>query len=277
MREISKVKMMIQSYIPSLTKSEKKIAAYILEKYTEVMYLSVTELAESAGVGETTVFRLCKKLGFKGYPELKLVIAQDNVDLQEKNQDPTDVHYSEGIKNNIINKISECYELLEQEELDEAIRLLSQANRICFFGMGSSGISAETAQERFIRMGIPTDIALQGHRQSMMASILSHEDVIVAFSISGTTKDVVDALEIAKSNHIKIIVVTSYLKSPITQYADVLLMTAGKENLIEGGTLASSISQLFIVDVLVTGIALLDSDKTFRMREKTGRALLEKI
>lgn len=278
MKHISKMKTQIQSYYPSFTRTEKKIAQYILDNYTDIMYLSVTELADLAGVGETTVFRFCKKMGFKGYPEFKLIIAQDIVNFEEENDDNNDTyHFAEIIKNNIVNKISECYTSLDIANLNDAINYIYEAKRIFFFGTGSSGISATTAQERFMRVGITTDVALDSHRQSMVASILSKQDVIVALSLSGNTKDIIDAIEIAKENGVKIIVVTSYIRSHITKYADIVLQTAGKEHLMEGGTLVSSISQLYIVDLLVTGVSLLNKENAQYMREKTGRSILGKL
>jgi len=83
MAQISKIRSKVESYYPALTKSEKKVADYILANFEDIMYLSVTELAELASVGETTIFRFCKKLDFKGYPEFKLLIAQDIVNLEK--------------------------------------------------------------------------------------------------------------------------------------------------------------------------------------------------
>lgn len=278
MEQTSRFKTKLKSCYPSFTKSEKKIAQYILDNYKDIMYLSVTELAELAKVSETTVFRFCRNMGFKGYPEFKLVIAQDIVNFEEKSNENNNAnHFAEIIKNNIIDNINQCYTSLNIDNLNKAIKYIYEAERVFFFGMGSSGISAKTAQERFVRIGITTFIALDSHRQHMVASILSKNDVIIAFSLSGNTSDIINAIEIAKKNGVKIIVVTSYIRSPITKYADIVLQTTGKEHLMEGGTLASSISQLYIVDLLVTGVSLIDKEKAQEMREKTGRSILGKL
>lgn len=276
MIQISKIRSKVESYYPALTKSEKKVADYILANFKDIMYLSVTELAELAAVGETTIFRFCKKLGFKGYPEFKLLIAQDIVSL-EKVDESKSSSFTSIIKDNIIAEVNECYQTLDEEVLGDAIEMLYKSERVFFFGIGSSGITAKTAVERFMRIGFLSDIATDAHRMNMVSSVLSSKDTIVAFSLSGATTDVLESLVIAKENGVNVIVATSYVKSPLTKVADVVLQTSGKANLIEGGSLVNSISQLFIVDLLVTGITLLDKDQTQLMREKTGRSILDKI
>ncbi len=278
MAHVSTIKSVIQSHYPSLSKSEKKIADYILENFSEIMYLSVTELGEKSGVGETSVFRFCKHIGLKGYHEFKLLVAQDVVKIENADKSTDDLkHYAEVIKDNIFEKITESLNFLDLKQLDLALSYLAKCKRICFMGLGSSGISAQIAKERFMRLGIIAEAAIDAHRQNTIASIFNCEDVIVAFSISGDTKDLMEALEMAHNNGVKIIVVTSYMKSAMTRYADVVLITSGKEHFMEGGTLASSISQLYIVDILVTGFYLLDVEKSQIMREKTGRAILSKL
>ena len=277
MQSTSNIRLLLESYYPSLTNAEKKIADYIMENYENVMYLSLTDLAELSGVGDTSVFRFCKQIGLKGYPELKLLLAQDLVARKESLKDISSLHFADQIRQNIIQKINECHEVLDVPELDKAIDLIKNADRIIFFGIGSSGITALTAKERFLRIGIVSDVAIEGHHQNMIASILNKQDVVVAFSLSGTTKDVLDAVQIAKQNEVPVIVLTSYLRSPLANLADIVVKTAGKEHLMEGGTLTSSISQLYMVDLLVTGVALTDKETSNAMRERIGRSIWDKM
>lgn len=277
MQAMSNIRLLLESYYPSLTNAEKKIADYILDNYETVMYLSLTDLAELSGVGDTSVFRFCKQIGLKGYPELKLLLAQDTVAHKDNSKEDTSSHFSDQIRQNIIQKINECYEVLDIPELEKAVQLLKNAKRIFFFGIGSSGITALTAKERFLRIGILSDVAIEGHHQNMIASILNQNDVLVAFSLSGNTKDVLDAVQIAKNNGVPTIVLTSYLRSPLTELADIVIKTAGKEHLMEGGTLTSSISQLYMVDLLVTGVALSDKETSHSMRERIARSIYDKM
>ena len=69
----------IQSKIKLLTGSEKKVADYVLENYMEVLDYTVTELAEKAKVSDATVVRFCRSVGYKGYQDLKINLAQDAI------------------------------------------------------------------------------------------------------------------------------------------------------------------------------------------------------
>lgn len=71
--------LMISSIYQSLSKAEQKVAGTVTNNAETTTYPSITDLAESSGVGETTVIRFCRKLGFHGFQEFKLAIAQDLV------------------------------------------------------------------------------------------------------------------------------------------------------------------------------------------------------
>jgi len=79
MQEMGKTLLSIRSHFNGLTKTEQKVALYILENAQDLIYDSVTELAEKADVGETTVLRFCRKMKFQGFQDFKLSLAQDLV------------------------------------------------------------------------------------------------------------------------------------------------------------------------------------------------------
>ena len=65
--EVGDTLLVIRSHLSALTKTETIVAEYVLDHAKDVIYLSVTELAERADVGETTVLRFFRKLGFYGF------------------------------------------------------------------------------------------------------------------------------------------------------------------------------------------------------------------
>ncbi|MDH4268670.1 MAG: MurR/RpiR family transcriptional regulator, partial [Deltaproteobacteria bacterium] len=69
----------IQGYLEDLRNSEKKVAQYVLTRPAKVIYQSISELAENAGTSEPTVIRFCRALGFSGFQDLKIQLAQDLV------------------------------------------------------------------------------------------------------------------------------------------------------------------------------------------------------
>ncbi|MFC4025099.1 MurR/RpiR family transcriptional regulator [Oceanobacillus longus] len=267
----------INSYYPSLTNSEQKVATFVQENLDQVIYYSVTDLADEAGVGETTVLRFCRKIGLKGYQEFKLTIAQ-NLSEGEKDKDNSDAaNFVQSISGNTIKAIENTASMIIEKDLEAAIDLLNNARTINFFGVGTSGITALDAKSRLLRIGKSSEAITDSHLQAMSAATLTEDDVVVGLSISGSTRDSLESIEIAKKAGAKIIAITYYSRSPITQFADIVLLGGAKESPLEGGSLTAKISQLFVVDLLCTGLALQTKDKALEMKQKTAKAVVNKI
>src|SRR5699024_563463 len=212
-----------------------------------------------------------------GYQEFRLNIAKNLSESESHYEDSKSNSLIETISRNTINGLEETASMIDENDLKQAINLLNQAKSIHFFGVGTSGITALDAKTRFLRIGKQTDVIIDSHLQAMSASTLSKGDVVVALSISGSTRDTLESLEIAKKNGAEIIAITYYTRSPITQFADIVLTGGTKESPLEGGSLIAKISQLFVVDLLCTGLALLDKEESLTMKEKTAKAVVNKI
>ena len=133
----------IQSKMKVLTGSEKKVAEYVLKNYMRVLDFTVTELAEKAGVSDATVVRFCRSVGYKGYQDMKINLAQDaivpykhlNNSLEERDtpeQIVTKVLRSE------IETLEETIHILDMDELEQAAKAIKNADKVVFFGSGGS-------------------------------------------------------------------------------------------------------------------------------------------
>ncbi|HYK74511.1 MAG TPA: MurR/RpiR family transcriptional regulator [Pseudoneobacillus sp.] len=273
---------MIKSVYQSLSKAEQKVADFVLKNADETIYSSVTLLAEKAGVGETSVIRFCRKLGCRGFQDFKLSIAQDLVNPTEqvngeiKEDDSIETICSKITSHNI-SALNNTTSLLSKHELMKATNTFEMAKKIYFFGIGSSGITANDAKYRFMRLGFNADSATDSHIIAMNASLVSKEDVVVGISSSGSTKDLVEGIKIAKKNGAHIIALTNHAKSPITLYADTILLSASKETPFQGGAFASKIAQIHVLDLLSTLIALNQKDRTYSAIERTAKAVVDKL
>lgn len=277
MVQYNKLRSHIESVFPQLTKSEKKVAEYALNFSSDILDNSLQDLSKKLQVSESTVLRFCKKIGFPGFPSFKVAFAQNLAYAQsnyDKKQEESD--YAEVIKNNVVERIENTYTLINHDSIDKAISLISSARHVLSIGVGGSGIAAMTCKERFTRIGKITDCATDAHRQSILVSVLDHRDVLIVFSVSGNIRDIITSTEIARKNNVNIIVVTSYIKSEVSKFADVILQTAAKKRFIEGGTLVATISQLYVVELLVTGVALLDYANSHELHIKTVLSLMDK-
>lgn len=268
----------INTYYPSMTKSEQKVARCVLEHPDNLIYLSVTELADVAGTGETTVMRFCRKIGFKGYQDFKLVLAQG---LPKRQSQPDngqgDHNIADQLYASIVGVLQSTLGMLDHKLLKQAVQCLDQARHVQFFGVGSSGITALDAKNRFLRIGRRVEANSDSHIQSMMAVTMGEGDVAFGISVSGSTLDTNNMLMKAKQNGAKVIAMTNYAKSPIASIADIVLLTAGKESPLEGGSIGAKISQLFIIDLLCQGLEGMHVEESKKMKEWTARAVIDRI
>lgn len=144
------------------------------------------------------------------------------------------------------------------------------------YGVGSSGIAAVELQNRLLRFGKLSNAFTDSHFQIMNASITNSRDLIIAISLSGATQDLIDSLVIAKKNKVKIISITNHILSPVAKLSDNVLLTAGRETLLDGGSLIGKISQLYIIDILCTGYALKNKELTMKMKQNMAKSILFK-
>lgn len=265
----------INSYLEQLKPAEKRVAQYIIDNHEEVIHLSITKLARAADVSEATVVKFCQHIGYSGYQELKIMLAQ--VEKKGEKERIYGEIEADDQTDEIINKIFQIYEhtmnstkkLLLQSNIEKAIQLLIESNRIYFFGFGASGIVAEDSELKFKRINYAAEALIDNHRQKTMASLLSKDDLVVAISDSGRTKELMESLKVAKNANANILAITSNMGSPITEIADLVLLTSSKETPFRGSALASRMAQLAVIDVLFLGAATSQYEKTTEALNKT--------
>ncbi|HHY99019.1 MAG TPA: MurR/RpiR family transcriptional regulator [Firmicutes bacterium] len=273
----------IKSAYSSLSPAEQKVASYVVDHLPEIIYQSITELADICEVGESTVIRFCRSIGFKGYHEFKLVASRDISSLGDAGPQgditPEDSLLTMVQKTTRANMevISQTAELLSIDELRKAVDAIVRARRVHFYGVGASGFTAEDAKYKFLRIGILCDAYNDSHLQAMAAATLEHGDVAVGFSQTGSTIDVIHSLEVAKKRGATIICITSAAKSPITRVSDIRLITATREAPLQSGNLKSKIAQLHVMDILFIGVMMANHERAVSTVKATAEAVSDKL
>lgn len=268
----------IRGTYPALRPAEKRVAQVILSDPREAVHYSITQLAEKAEVSDATVVKFCKRLGYKGYQEFKIMLAQDvavkphliHGEVEPGNDVQT---IKEKIFQANISALQETAQVLETEALERAVQALANAGEIHFYGVGASGIVALDAEQKFSRIGLRTSAFLDTHLQIARAVHLREGDVAVCLSFSGETVEIVEALRAAKQAGALTIAITSFSGSTLAREADVLLLTSTQQNLFRSGAIASRLTQLSTIDVLFIAVALVDHERAQEAIEKT-RAIL---
>jgi len=150
----------IQAALPGLSKSDNKIAQVVLADPEAATHASIALLAQQANVSEPSVNRFCKRLGATGYPDFKIWLARSlvaGVRYISQVVDPQDTvaTYPGKLVDNTVNALLLARENLPLDILEEAVTHLDAANRIYFFGMGTSAAVAQDAEHKFFRFQTP--------------------------------------------------------------------------------------------------------------------------
>ncbi|MCE5285962.1 MAG: MurR/RpiR family transcriptional regulator [Pelosinus sp.] len=251
----------LRSMYADLTKAEQKIADYILENATDVIHMTISELAEASSSADATIFRLSRKLGFPGFQGLKIALAGDIFSPMEsvyREVDPNDsvADFPVKVFNNITEGLQDTLKILDCNELEKAIEALSKTKRLSIYGSGGSAVIAADIEHRFMRFAIPVRAYADPHMQLTSAALLGAGDTVIAVSHSGANIDVLNAVELAKKSPATIIAITSYMKSPLSLAADISLHGMAREIRYRSEAMASRLIHLAIVDLLYTGIML---------------------
>lgn len=264
----------IRGSYTTLSKKEQRIADYILKQPERIIHHTINQVADDLDVAESTVFRFCQRVGFKGYQALKIALASDIVaplqDIHEDiTQDDTPLQIAEKIFATNVKTIESTRQILDASSLDQSVALLLSARRIEFFGSGGSAVIALDAYHKFVRSGLLVTANLESHMQLMSASQLTTDDVAVLISHSGASKETLDVAHVCRDRGVPIIAITNYAKSPLSKLADVALYTVSQETEFRSEALASRIAELSLIDALFTVVMM--------QRGEEGRASLQKM
>ncbi|MFT4046339.1 MAG: SIS domain-containing protein [Solimonas sp.] len=263
-----------------LRKSERAVADFVLARANEVLTLSIAELAERAGVSQPTVARFAAALGFTGYREFKLRLAQSlasGVPFVHQDVGPDDALEAVGPKvfDRAIGGLLDVRNHLDGAQLARAVHLLAKAKRIDFHGIGNSGIVALDGQHKFFRYGMPTQSYIDTHTMLMAATVLGRGDVVVAISATGRTTDMLAAAEIARESGAGVIAITAS-GSPLARLATVALAADVPEDPDLYTPMISRLAHLAIVDVLAVGVALELGPALVKRLERSKQSLRDK-
>jgi len=265
----------------SLTKSELKLAEYIISNPSEVIHMTITELAEITGTAEATISRFCKKLGFPRFQSFKIELASDLYEpfesvYNEVNPDDSIDIIASKVFQNITEALHDTLKIVNAESLDRAITAILAARRIEVYGTGGSAPIAIDVEHRFSRFGIPVRAYADQDMQAISASLLSPGDVVIAISHTGSNQSVLESVKIAKENGATIISITSHIKSPLSQISDIILNGVAKEINYRSEAMSSRLIHLAFIDVLYVGAMLRQPDRITRNMQKIRQCIAKR-
>lgn len=268
--------LLIKNLYSTLTPAEKKIADYILLNKDKVLNMTVAELAAATGVAGSAVIRLCKTLGFSGFSQLKISLAQESmgeydvlIPAVKKGDSMSQVFHK--VFNSSIKTLQDTLKMVDVRAVTKAVNMIKDSKRIEFYGVGTSSTIAMDAYYRLMRIGYPAYFATDSHILRISSSNLDCDCTSVGISHCGRTKDTVEALKLAKENGAKTIAITSYKNSPICDYADVSLVVYSDEIRYPIEAVSSRIAHIAILDSLCVALSLENYDRTLKNVDKMNK------
>lgn len=258
----------IREFEESYTSTEKLIAKYILEHGNEILNYSAQTLGEKTNTSAAAIIRFSKKIGFKGFSDLKMNLAQSHSNEQHgldvdiifnENDDMTSL-VDKGCRLNM-NTVLKTYQLINISDLEKAINLLCEASTIYLFGVGGSSVITNDIEQKLIRIGKKVIYNNDLHIQMTFTQSMTKDDVALIISYSGTTTGLVDISKILVEKNIPYISITQINQNFLSKNSTVALRVPSEEKELRIGAVSSRISSFVITDLLYYGVFKKNFDK----------------
>ena len=200
MPSVDKTKNRIREAYENLTKSEQQVADYFLEN-TAISDFSSKHISLLLYVSEATLSRFAKKCGYKGYREFVYMYELDFKDYFTEKEEKEISDITRSVRKNYKDIMVQAFDLIDEDQMRRIASKLSNTEyTVPVYGMGSSGYVAREFQLRFMRLGLDVIAITDSQMIAMNASLVKRGSLVLAFSISGTTKVVIDGIKKAKQN-----------------------------------------------------------------------------
>ncbi len=250
-KEVFKEK--IEFLYDTLSKSEKEIANLLLNDLEHLEAYSIMDIAQQTGVSKPTIVRLFQRIGYTGFREFRReLLSSSDFKASSENTisetDETQAIMSRLIEENI--KIMTSVSALITPEYDRAIEALSASSRVTIIGNGDAIIPCKMLGIKLMRMGISCFESEDSALQMLAASNAKSGDVVIAFSYSGRSKSVVEAVKKAYEQGATTIGITGSAKSPLLKYCSIVINTSPLDDSTDGDKISSRVGETLIVETL---------------------------
>ena len=236
--------------------AEKKIAKFILNNPKKVVDMTVSELAEISDVSIASVSRFCRKVGLKGFAQLKISLAQELVESHKSGEISNDIsvdNIPQSLQNILANKITELKQtvnLINTDEFREILEGIRDASRVQVIAVGNTIPVAIDAAFKFNELGIPTTAGTIWETQLSYSFTLGKGDVLIAISNSGESDKVLEAVKIANKNGAMTIGITNSPHSAIGEEVQYHITTATREKLFLDEFCFSRVSASTVIEII---------------------------
>lgn len=254
-----------------LTSVEKSIADFFIKNRDKGEFSSRT-IANRLYVSEASLSRFAKKCGYKGFREF--IFAYERTLLES----------GDGLSG-CAGRVLEVYEellaksreLLDEDQLKRVVQMLSECRCVRVYGKGSSGYAAQEFSVRFMRMGMDIEAVTDTHIMKMSSALSDSGTLVIAVTLSGTTKEVLTAVRYAKKNGARVILMTANRSGELDVLCDEVIYIAGLKNLEEGMMISPQFPVQVMTDILFSYFFQKDGGSSLETFHETLDALQDRI
>lgn len=275
----------IRSRYAMLAQSDRKLADFLLAKPDRARHLSSQQLAEDAGVSQSSVVKFAQKLGFKGFPAMKLAISEALANGQNPNSvpvhnqilgdDPLRLVGEKLIKENVA-AMHATLDINAEEKLLESVLLLRNARRVLLVGIGASGLVAKNFSWKLMKIGIHAIAEQDMHALLATVQAMTPEDVLLAISYSGERREINLAADEALNAGAKILAITGFTPNALQQRASLCLYTIAEEQATRSAAISSTSAQMMLTDLLFMALVQQDLENAPE-RIRQSEAVVKKL
>jgi DNA-binding MurR/RpiR family transcriptional regulator len=270
MSENENLLLRLRQGVSGYSPTQQKLGEFVLSDPAKVLYFTITELARESETSEASVTRLCRTLGCKGYTEFKMALALD----VQRDQTPVAQgdRVDEVVEESVL-ALRDTARLLDREMLLQAAQALHQARSVSIYGVAASAIVGDYLHYKLLRLGKPAQLLSDMHRASMSATTLGKEDLVVAISSSGSTRDLLHVVKLARKRGARVLALSNTPRSPLASISDMQLVAAKPEGPLSAGALNAKVGVMLLVELLATTLISLD-DRYGDASQQTASATL---
>ncbi|EHR41359.1 MurR/RpiR family transcriptional regulator [Alishewanella jeotgali] len=223
----------IKGMLDQLSASERKLADFILDNSNLLRDYSSQQLADAVGISQSSVVKFCQKLGYKGYPDLKLAITEAVVtattlqrEAPENNAELSGLaQLAEQLQQSLWQGLRGLLTINPESRLQQAAKLLQQARQILLAGSAHSAVVAADMQSRLLELGKLALFHSDPAVSLQLARTLPEGSIVLLISDSGENADLLRLEKYAKRRQLQIISLTRFQTSAQSAVADVTLFT----------------------------------------------------
>ncbi len=242
----------INNNISNFTVGERLVADYVTKYPVDVIRYSAEALAERCNTSRSNVVRLCKKLGYNGFSEFKYEMNRymNTPHASAKTPASADSENLHSVYKKYLNCFGQLETLYNSTQLKEIAETILNAKRIIILGHYHSFFSAQQLAFRLNRCRIDAHALNDLNSMEALGEILTREDAVIIFSISGG-KVYHDIVTSCHKSGAKIILITMTENPPIAKYTDVKIVLPCITRLYSESILDDAPTFYFFIELLI--------------------------